>query len=199
MWGHYGRPGVLWVGMFLVLLSAAAWIFGTFIQQGSARRSLAYICMVVCLGVGYGFGLENKLDWRHPNYSETPGAKTDTNAKEGIAWQPWSPDAVAEARTKGLPVFVDFTADWCLTCEANKSSSIEINSVRTKLKEINAVNLIGDFTKKSPAIRDELKRFGRAGVPLVLVYPRDGKSEPEILPALLTPGIVLDALDRASK
>ena len=197
--GHYGRPGVLWVGMFLVLLAAAAWIFGAFIQQGSARRGAAYICMITCLGIGYGFALEKKLDWRHPNYSETPGAKTNSNAKEGIAWQPWSSDAVTEARAKGLPVFVDFTADWCLTCEANKSSSIEIDSVRKKLKEINAVNLIGDFTKKSPAIRDELKRFGRAGVPLVLVYPRDGKSEPEILPALLTPGIVLDALDRASK
>ena len=197
--GHYGRPGVLWVGMFLVLLSAAAWIFGAFIQQGSARRSLAYFCMIACLGIGYGFALENKLDWRHPNYFETPGATSGANAKEGIAWQPWSPEAVTEARAKGLPVFVDFTADWCLTCEANKSSSIEIDSVRAKLKEINAVNLIGDFTKKSSAIRDELKRFGRAGVPLVLVYPRDGKSEPEILPALLTPGIVLDALDRASK
>jgi len=197
--GHYGRAGVLWVGMFLVLIAAAAWIFGSFIQRGSSRHGLAYICMIACLGMGYGFALENKLDWRHPNYSETPGSKTDPNAKEGIAWKPWSPEAVAEARAKSLPVFVDFTADWCLTCEANKSSSIEIDSVKAKLKAINAVALIGDFTKKSPAIRDELKRFGRAGVPLVLVYPRDGKSEPEILPALLTPGIVLDALDRASK
>ncbi len=194
---HYGGDGVLWVGLFLVSLAVAAWIFGEFIQRGTQRKALAGVAALVCLGLGYGFGLERQLDWRHPDYAAAPGAPVSDH--EGIAWQPWSPEAVTAARAAGRPVFVDFTANWCLTCQANKTSSIEIASVRTKLKEINAVTLLGDFTRKDPAIRDELRRFGRAGVPLVLVYPKAAELPAEILPTLLTPGIVLDALDKAAK
>jgi len=96
-------------------------------------------------------------------------------------------------------VFVDFTAKWCVTCNANKKTSIEIPSVRAKLKSIQAAALLGDYTKVPPAITDELARFGRAGVPLVLVYPKDATKPPMVLPELLTPGIVLDALDKAAE
>ena len=91
---------------------------------------------------------------------------------------------------------VDFTADWCVTCQANKKSSLEIASVRQKLKDLNAVALLGDYTREDPRIAEELKRYQRAGVPLVLVYPA-GDAEPIVLPSLLTPGIVLDALEKA--
>ena len=70
-------------------------------------------------------------------------------------------------------MFVDFTADWCLTCQANKRIAIDIPSVRAKLKEINAVALLGDYTRLPDDITTELNRFGRAGVPLVLVYPKN--------------------------
>ncbi|MBP8262014.1 MAG: thioredoxin family protein, partial [Verrucomicrobia bacterium] len=110
----------------------------------------------------------------------------------------WSPAAVAQARAQGRPVLVDFTADWCLTCLANKKIAIEIESVRNKLREIGGVALLGDYTTFPAAIYDELKRFGRAGVPLVLVYPRRSDQPPRVLPELLTPQIVLDALDEAA-
>ena len=71
--------------------------------------------------------------------------------------------------------------------------------MRKKLKEINAVALLGDYTRKDPAMRDELKRFERAGVPLVLVYSKMLPVPAEILPTLLTPGIVLEALDKTGK
>jgi thiol:disulfide interchange protein DsbD len=117
----------------------------------------------------------------------------------GIAWYPWSAAAVAQAQAAGKVVLVDFTADWCLTCQVNKKTSIEIDAVRQKLKELDAVTLIGDYTRKNPAITAELKRFERAGVPLVLVYSKDTNQPPQILPTVLTPGSVLDALARAAK
>jgi thiol:disulfide interchange protein DsbD len=196
---HHGRRGALWVGVFLVLMGLAAWVYGEFIQRGSHRKGLAWIVVLACLGTGYGYALEHKLDWRHPAES-APGDLADAPAKAGgIQWERWSPKAVAAGRAAGRPVFVDFTADWCLTCQANKASSIEIDPVRKKLKEINAVTLVGDYTRKNAAITEELKRFERAGVPLVLVYPRDGAQPPELLPTVLTPTIVLNALEKAAK
>jgi hypothetical protein len=72
-------------------------------------------------------------------------------------------------------VLVDFTADWCVTCQLNKKTSLEIESVVNRLKELNAVALLGDYTLKDPRITAELKRWGRAGVPLVLVYSADAE------------------------
>jgi thiol:disulfide interchange protein DsbD len=142
--------------------------------------------------------MESQLDWRFPP------APVDTNSplqetSDGIAWQKWSSNAVSVARAQGRVVFVDFTADWCLTCQANKKTSIEIPSVRQKLKEINAVSLLGDYTRVPAEITAELKHHGRAGVPLVLVYPRNQNLSPIVLPELLTPGIVMKALEQASR
>jgi thiol:disulfide interchange protein DsbD len=95
-------------------------------------------------------------------------------------------------------VLVDFTATWCLNCRVNKRTSIEIPSVKQKLKEINAVALLGDYTHLPPAITEELEHFKRAGVPLVLVYPKDAAKSPIVLPELLSPSIVLDALEKAA-
>jgi thiol:disulfide interchange protein DsbD len=96
-------------------------------------------------------------------------------------------------------VLVDFTADTCLNCKFNLISSIDIPSVRARLKEINAATLIGDFTDEDPAIARELQRYGRGGVPLVLVYPKEPSKPPIALPPILTPSIVLTALDQAAK
>ena len=71
--------------------------------------------------------------------------------------------------------------------------------MRAKLKEINAVALLGDYTHFPDGITTELNRFSRAGVPLVLVYPKKADAAPIVLPEVLTPGIVLDALDRAAE
>ena len=194
---HYGTRGTLWVGLFLVCVAVAAWIWGEFIQRGTKRKALAAVMSLLFLCGGYALALESQLDWRHR--SAQVGGGIEIEGKDGIAWQPWSREALAKARAEGRPVFVDFTADWCVTCQANKKTSIEITSVRAKLKEINAVPLLGDYTLVPDDITQELKRHGRAGVPLVLVYPKDASKEPEVLPALLTPSTVLDALDRAAR
>lgn len=194
----FGRDGALWLGLFLVILALVAWIWGEFVQRGSARRGLAMVISLVLLGGAYAYALESRLNWRSPaRQAENGGALK--SSPDGIDWQPWSTEAVAKARAEGRVVLVDFTADWCFTCKANLKSSLEITATRQKLKELKAVALLADNTLETPAIVSELKKFGRAGVPMVLVYPRDPKAEPILLPTLLTPSIVLEALDKAAK
>jgi thiol:disulfide interchange protein DsbD len=195
--GSYGKP-VLWLGVFLVMVAFAAWIFGEFVQRGRTRKGLALVIALILLIGGYAYALENQLRWREPmTASDTTGSLKES--AEGIDWQRWNPEAVAIARADGYPVLVDFTADWCLTCQVNKKTSIEIPSVRAKLKSMNAVALLGDYTRFPDNITTELNRFSRAGVPLVLVYPKDAAAPPIVLPEILTPGIVLNALDRAAR
>ena len=191
----YGK-NVLWLGVFLVIVAFAAWIFGEFFQRGRKHKAAAAIVTLILLIGGYAFALEKELDWRTAVPEDTTGSLKES--ADGIDWQRWSPEAVAQARADGKPVLVDFTADWCLTCQVNKGTSIEIPSVRAKLKEINAVAFTGDYTRTPDNITAELKRYNRAGVPLVLVYPKNSNAQAIVLPEVLTPGIVLNALDRAA-
>jgi len=193
---HFGKK-VFWLGVFLVVLALAVWVWGEFVQRGRRRQGLARGIALLLVAGGYFGILEQQLHWRSPGRADT--GSTVERAPGGIAWQKWSADAVANARAEGRVVFVDFTADWCVTCQANKKISIEIPSVQAKLKELNAVALLGDYTLTPDDITQELRNFGRAGVPLVLVYSRDASKPPEVLPELLTPGIVLGALERAGK
>ncbi len=194
---HYGRRS-LWLGLFLVILALAAWVYGEFFQRGRARRSLGLAVALVLLAGGFLYAVEGQLRWRSPVPEALAGGSLK-GSPGGIEWQRWSPAALAEARAQGRPVLVDFTADWCLTCQANMRVAIDIPSVRARLKQINAVALLGDYTRLPDDITAELNRFGRAGVPLVLVYPRDSAEPPLVLPEALTPGIVLNALERAAR
>ncbi len=194
---YYGKR-VLWLGCFLVLLAFAAWTYGEFVQRGRTRRGLALLITVVLLIAGYAYAIEDQLRWRSPmDAVEANGSLKES--PNGIAWQRWSPDAVTKARAEGRSVFVDFTADWCVTCQVNKKSSIEIPSVRAKLKEMNAIALLGDYTRFPDNITEELNRYNRAGVPLVLVYPKNSSEPPVVLPEILTPNIVLTALEKAGR
>ena len=188
---------VLWLGVFLVTLAFAMWIFGEFVQRSTKRKTLATIVVLILLGGGYVFALEKELRWREP----LTAVKTNQLAHDldGIAWQPWSPEAVMAARATGRTVLVDFTADWCLTCQVNKKTSIEVDSVREKIKANNVITLLADYTHFPDAITSELNHFNRAGVPLVLVYPKDASAPAKVLPEVLTPGIVLSALGESSK
>lgn len=193
---HFGKSGFLWIGLFLIFLALAVWIWGEFVQRGSRHRGWAMgLAIAIALG-GYAYALESQLHWRAPRLAENSGGVEIEPG--GIPWQKWSPAAVQQARAAGHPVLIDFTADWCLTCQVNKSTSLEIESVKRKLKETGAVPFLADFTLRNPQIAEELRRYDRAGVPLVIVLPGDPAAAPIILPELLTPGLVLEALDLAA-
>lgn len=186
--GRMGESGVLWFGLFLVLVAAAAWTWGEFGQR--AQKPLAGgIAALVLLFGGYFGLLEGLLDWRTPLSQKKPK----------IEWQPWSRTAVAEAKTAGKPVLVDFTADNCANCKFNKARSLNIAPTIERLSTGGFVTLEGDFTDANPEIAAELKRFKRRGVPLVLVYSKDGSKPPREMPTIFSPEEIHAALDWAVK
>jgi len=192
-----------WLGIFLVLVGTAAWVFGAFVQRGQKRRALAGIIVVLLLAAGYVWALDGNLQWRSP-VTEARASTSLTHAPEGYPWQPWSREAVAKAQAEGRPVIVDFTAKWCVTCNATVKPALQRAEVIEKLKSMNAAALLADNTTFPPAIAEELARFNRAGVPLVLVYSRDPTKPPLVLPEPLSPSpahyakTILKALEKVT-
>lgn len=194
----FGEGGILWLGLLLVVVAAGAWAWGEFVQHAGGSRSIRAagvlgLSALACLAV-----LEGPLDWRHLS-AKTDARVTKRARNGGIDWQPWTREAVDRARAEGRAVFVDFTARWCLTCKSNEKFAIEVEEVRAKLKSMNALALKADNTDSNPEITAELRRHGRAGVPLVVVYPRRPDRDPIVLPTVLTPGLVIEALNRAGE
>ena len=111
----------------------------------------------------------------------------------GVQWQPWSSQKVAQSLAQGRPVLVDFTAAWCISCQANKKLVLERDVVKRTFQEQGVTLLRADWTRRDPAITAELANFGRNGVPLYLVYHSAGEL-PLMLPELLTVDVVLAAL-----
>lgn len=192
---HYGNK-TGWIGIFLVIISLASWLYGEYYQRNRKIFS-GIILPLLLITAGYFYILEYEIDWRHSKYSKF--TQSAYPSKYGINWQTWSPEAVEKARNEGKVVLVDFTAEWCLTCKANMKTSLDTESVSAKLKQIGAVAFIADYTLKDERITAELRKYNRAGVPLVLVYPGNKQSEPIILPEVLTPSIVLEALEKATQ
>ena len=119
-----------------------------------------------------------------------------TTTGDGIGWIPYSPQSLERLRDDGKPVFLDFTASWCLTCQFNERTAIDVPAVRKLMKERGITAMKGDWTNSDPEITDALRSFGRVGVPLALFYPSGKGSSPVILPELLTEKIVLEALGK---
>jgi len=193
-----------WLGVFLVFIGAAAWVFGQFVQRGDKRRGRAALALGVLLVTGYLWPLNAQLRWRAPEKSNAAQGALK-HAPEGYLWQTWSPEAVAKARTEGKVVIVDFTAKWCLTCNITVKPALGKAGVIQKLTELGAVALVADYSESPPELTAELKRFDRAGVPLVLVYPRAATTPLLVLPEPLSfssasySETILEALAAAGK
>ena len=175
----------------LLLLAAlgvglAAWGAGH-LQRGT-RRWLPGAVVLAGLGIAAVLGFAAAM---RPVESAAPVRAASPAA--GIDWQPWSAPRVTELRAAGRPVFVDFTAAWCISCQVNKQVALDTPAVARRFAELGVVALQADWTRYDPAITEALAGFGRSGVPLYVYYPPGG--EPKLLPAVLTPATVLAALD----
>jgi thiol:disulfide interchange protein len=175
-----GVDAVVQLGAIFLVIAILAWIKGSFWTPVSSARSrlLAMGAMVFVLllaAASYQF-------FTKPSQ---------------LVWRPFSKSTLDEALASGKPVFIDFTADWCITCKTNERFAIDTARVRREFSKRNVVALKADWTKGDPEITQILKQFGRAGVPMYLIYPRGSKeAQPVLLPELITSQTVLDALNK---
>jgi thiol:disulfide interchange protein DsbD len=105
----------------------------------------------------------------------------------------WTKKIEEELQAENKPYLINYTAAWCITCQANDKVALSRPGVKKFFKENNIKYIVADWTNKNQDILDALKIYGRSGVPLY-VYWKPGMQKPEILPALLTENIILDAL-----
>jgi len=119
---------------------------------------------------------------------------SQAGTKTQAAVEAWSADAVSRNQAQGRPVFVDFTASWCLSCQVNERVALSRPEVQAAFAAHNVVLMKADWTRHDSAITDALTALGRSGVPAYALYA-PGQPDPVMLPEVLTPGIVIDALN----
>ena len=130
--------------------------------------------------------------------SDVQGAVIGAGAMgAGIAQVAFSEQALADLRAQGRVVFVNMTADWCVSCKANEKAVFARDGFHAAMQAADAVYMVGDYTDVDPAITAYLQRHKAVGVPLYVIYPRGG-GEGRILPVILTPGIAERALAQAA-
>ena len=111
----------------------------------------------------------------------------------------WSRETLNSLRASGTPVFVDVTADWCITCLANEQAVLFTDDMTQAFADAGVTYMVADWTNYDPAIGEFVQEHGRNGIPLYVMYPGDLQSEPVMLPQLLTRTIVIEALDRVRR
>ena len=190
--GRQGGVDAIFILLVVILLSSiAAWVFG---RWGAASRSMrsqwtARLLALLLLGVSLFYGVrsikEVSLDYVNQ------GSIADSSGQ----WGAWSSERVDELLAEGRPVFVDFTATWCLICQVNKKVALRTDATESLLIEKGIVALEADWTRYDSDITEALENFGRSGVPLYLLYTPDG--EVTILPQSLSNDIVRQAVEKA--
>lgn len=184
-----GLVAVIWTLCFLLVLGLAAWMKGAFLVPTASSRSRAIALVVIILlvlGGGHYFIREKFA-------AEKPGQRAVETSGDWIAFTPAKLEASLAA---GGPVFLDFTAAWCVTCKFNEKTVLDTEAVREAFTRRGVTKIKLDWTNADPEVTKLLKQFGRPGVPLYVLYPAGRTAEPIVLPELLTKNIVLEQLEK---
>ena len=176
-----GIDGVVALLGALLALAFVAWALGSPALGARARTGLGTASVLL---------LAAALAWALPAFRTVEAAAADSPDAQ---WQAWSPERVAELTREGRPVFVDFTAAWCVTCQFNKRTTLSRPELKADFKARNVSLLRADWTRRDPRISAELARLGRSGVPVYALYA-PGAAGPRLLSEILTVAEVQDAL-----
>ena len=184
-----GVDGLIQVLGFFLVTGMAAWIFGGAQQREGRSRPLGY-AMAGAMVVASGGWL---LDF--PGAAER--APADRLVEGAISWLAWDEAQIPQHLADGRPVFVDFTADWCITCKVNERTVLSSSRVLDAIATHRVVMMKADWTDGNDEIREALARFGKAGVPMYLLYAPGRPQEPTLLPEVITPDMVVRAFAAA--
>lgn len=171
----------------MVAIAFAAWLYeATKYSEKTAQRTglgFSALLLIAALFGGY-FGVQTPA-------SAVAVANAETADRH---WEPYTPARLKELRSAGKPVFLNFTAAWCISCLVNEKVALSQDTVIDAFKHGGITYLKGDWPNRDPEITRILAEFGRSGVPLYLYYPAGTSTSPVILPQILTPGIVTQAV-----
>jgi thiol:disulfide interchange protein DsbD len=201
VYGQLYAPGkgvdqvALLLGCFL-LLAIAGWVLGRWPASWSSR-----IAAMVLLGLGLAIPLSQVRGAGRARAATATGGQAGGASANGadLVWEPYSEQALDAARAAGHPVFIDFTAAWCLSCQFNERAVLRSADVERALRKGGVVTLKADWTNDDPEITKKLASVGRGGVPTYVLYPAAAGSAADVLPELLTKDLVLAAIARDVK
>jgi thiol:disulfide interchange protein DsbD len=186
----YGASVLALLLASFLLLAIAGWFLG---RWPAKRWSTAVAAVIVVAATGLGVYSQAVVV---PRFS--PDRVLTVQLAPGTYWQEWSAEAVSRYRAEGRPVLVDFTASWCLSCQVNERVALNQPEVKRALRDAKVALLRADWTRHDEAITQALTALGRSGVPAYALYV-PGETSPRLLPEVLTPGIVIDALSNLPK
>jgi thiol:disulfide interchange protein/DsbC/DsbD-like thiol-disulfide interchange protein len=176
----------------LILIALAAWAYQKSHFTSGGRRVTVLVTAVASLLIAIVLPVK---------FADTANASPSAAAAAASGsdeWQPYSAARVAELQAAGKPLLVNFTASWCLTCLVNERNAFADSAVQEIFHNKKVTLMKGDWTNRDAAISQALSSFGRAGVPLYVVYNgKAGSTEPVVLPQLLTASVVQDAFSDA--
>lgn len=179
-----------------VVLGFAAWLYGVAQQrQFSGRRHRPQLAISILLVLGLAVPLAGLPTTSDGGSTANTVATTSASADKPVKW---TPQEIIAQRGHGKPIFVNFTASWCITCQVNDKAALSTKAVKDAMMQTGTIYMIADSTKYNADIDQAISQFGRGGLPVYVVYPADG-GEPVLLPQLLSPDIVTSALAKAAK
>ena len=191
-----GALAVVLLLAVLLLLGVGALILGRWcvFSASSGKRYLAYVLAAVFIigGVTMGILGVGTTSLADPSSTTT----SSLSGEDAIAWQPYSQQRWEQLKNSDSVVFIDFTAAWCLSCQVNERVAFSSAEVQRKFADLKIVPLKADWTARNEEITEALAGYGRNSVPLYVLYGPDKTEDPIILPEIITPGIVIDALTR---
>ncbi len=194
-----GMEAVIWTAAFLLTVGIACWLLGRFATLTASRRKFAgtWVVAVVLVVFGYWWFLEDTLNVRGLIAGEPTAVESGALQAGRIAWQSFSLTKLEADLKENKAVFLDFTAEWCLTCKVNEKTVLSDPVVVEKFRTSGILPVRADWTNRNQEITRLLAKFGRSGVPLYVLFPAGRPNEPIVLPELITPGMVLEAIENA--
>lgn len=184
-----GGANLIKVLFFTVVLAFSAWMYGSFVKPQYSKAKQWIFTIIAILTVI--FGAYFLLQFEEPSAE----GQSDQSAHVNELWKGFTEEAVALSISEGKPVFIDFYAEWCMSCKSNEATVLWTKEIEDAFAKKGVVLYRGDYTRKDAIIHAWLKKYNKAGVPLYVLFV-PGQSDPVVFPEIITKGMILEQLNK---